>query len=465
MRLVSTTEAIDTTPSGMLLHGIMSSIAEFYSRNLAAEVTKGLSQKARSGGTVSRAPLGYRNIRTIDAEGSELRTVATDPDRAPLIRQAFRLCATGEWTVRELTEHLQHRGLTTVPTPKMASKPVQEGHLHKILVNPYYTGVTTYKGVHYEGRHEALIDVETFERCKTILESHLQGERTKKHPHFLKSTVYCGHCAERMIVQISVSKSGDRYPYLYCAGRPSKRTRCGMKAALIDEVERKISDYYRHLELDASFRVRVEAMIRDGFRSAQDEVTQEQSQLNLVRDKLERQRKKLMEAHYADAIPVDLLGREQERISTALNKIRHKCDTGAIQFEKIESNLSRALDLTVDVAAAYRAAPESIKRLFNQAFFERILIVRDDNASEGFTVAGILTAPFDTLLSSELRAAEAELRANEQDKTSASHTADGGPVVQHPGLSQAQGFSKTLLVEPRGIEPLTSCLQSRRSTN
>jgi DNA invertase Pin-like site-specific DNA recombinase len=39
--LVSTTEAISTTPSGRLLHGIMASIAEFYSQNLATEVTKG----------------------------------------------------------------------------------------------------------------------------------------------------------------------------------------------------------------------------------------------------------------------------------------------------------------------------------------------------------------------------------------------------------------------------------------
>ena len=39
-RLVSVTENIDETPSGLLLHGIMSSIAEFYSRNLANEVIK-----------------------------------------------------------------------------------------------------------------------------------------------------------------------------------------------------------------------------------------------------------------------------------------------------------------------------------------------------------------------------------------------------------------------------------------
>ena len=61
VRLVSTSENIDQTPGGMLLHGIMSSIAEFYSRNLAAEVVKGLGEKARADSTIGRAPLGYLN--------------------------------------------------------------------------------------------------------------------------------------------------------------------------------------------------------------------------------------------------------------------------------------------------------------------------------------------------------------------------------------------------------------------
>ena len=39
--LVSCSENIDETPSGLLLHGIMSSIAEFYSRNLATRSHQG----------------------------------------------------------------------------------------------------------------------------------------------------------------------------------------------------------------------------------------------------------------------------------------------------------------------------------------------------------------------------------------------------------------------------------------
>lgn len=77
--LVSATESIDQTPSGMLVHGIMSSIAEFYSRNLATEVTKGLTQKLAQGGTPMRAPVGYLNVRRTDEQGREVRTVEVDP--------------------------------------------------------------------------------------------------------------------------------------------------------------------------------------------------------------------------------------------------------------------------------------------------------------------------------------------------------------------------------------------------
>lgn len=80
-QLISVTENIDETPSGTLLHGIMSSIAEFYSRNLANEVIKGTQQKVSAGGTPSVAPIGYLNVRRL-VDGAERRTIEIDPERA-----------------------------------------------------------------------------------------------------------------------------------------------------------------------------------------------------------------------------------------------------------------------------------------------------------------------------------------------------------------------------------------------
>src|SRR5690625_289422 len=100
--LVSATENIDETPSGTLLHGIMSSIAEFYSKNLASEVVKGLTQKVTTGGTPMRAPIGYLNVRKRDDQGREYRTVEIDPERGHMIRWVFEQYATVDHTVIEL---------------------------------------------------------------------------------------------------------------------------------------------------------------------------------------------------------------------------------------------------------------------------------------------------------------------------------------------------------------------------
>jgi site-specific DNA recombinase len=389
-----------------------------------------MTQKARSGGTVGRAPLGYRNQRTVDTEGSEIRTVIVDPDRAPLVQRAFELYATGNWTIASLADHLNQRGLTTVPTPKLPSKPISEGLLHKVLTNPYFKGQTKFQGVQYDGRHETLVDEVLWQQVQNVLASHVNGERTRKHPHFLKSTIYCGECGERMIVQHSRSSSGVTYPYFFCAGRHSKRTNCTQRAVLIYEVEKKLEEQYE-------------------LRSAQSQVEAEQRDLKREQDKLERQREKLMEAHYVGAIPVDLLGREQERIGRALSQITSTLSATETKFETVENNLQQALDLTVDCGVAYKNAPEHIKRMFNQAFFEKVLVVGVVENPGDVRVEAKLRPPFDVLLGSELKRAEAEVRQVQMTKKSSGKTVKGVIQKADSAFFWSNSFNKTLLVELR----------------
>ncbi|MBC9943986.1 recombinase family protein [Leucobacter sp. cx-328] len=242
IRLVSTSENIDQTPGGMLLHGIMSSIAEFYSRNLANEVLKGMTEKVKAGGHVSRAPIGYRNIRTLEGS-TETRTVAVDEQRAEHVRWAFSAYAEDGWTIATLVDELNRRGLTTVPTPKLPEKPMGIRQVHHMLTNPFYTGVVPFKGATYPGSHEPLVDSETFAKVQTILGSRLTGERSRKHDHYLKSSVVCGGCGSRLIVQHSRSGgNGEVYEYYSCGGRHNKRTNCNFRSIQIPHLEDLIAD-------------------------------------------------------------------------------------------------------------------------------------------------------------------------------------------------------------------------------
>ncbi|MGO2747159.1 zinc ribbon domain-containing protein [Microbacterium sp.] len=81
------------------------------------------------------------------------------------------------------------------------------------------------------------MDAETFAKVQGILKGKRNGERNRQHPHYLKSTLYCGQCDMRMIVQVAKARKGDEYPYYSCLGRHFKRTTCDLRSISIVNME------------------------------------------------------------------------------------------------------------------------------------------------------------------------------------------------------------------------------------
>ena len=91
-----------------------------------------------------------------------------------------------------------------------------------------------------------------------MLASHLVGERQRDHPHYLKSSVYCGACGSRLIITNAKNRYGVVFPYLVCLGRHSKTTTCTRKALLIAKVEKMVKDHWATVRLDPALRDAVE---------------------------------------------------------------------------------------------------------------------------------------------------------------------------------------------------------------
>ena len=341
--LVSVTENIDETPSGMLMHGILASMAEFYSLNLAQEVLKGMTQKAAIGGTPTKAPLGYLNVRTTDARGRESREIQVDPERADLVRFAFTAYATGDWSLSRLAKELTARGLTTRPTPSQPAKPVTTTGLHKILTNPYYQGTVTFRGVTYDGTHQPLVDAETWLRVQTNLDANnARGERPQKYDHYLKGTLYCA-CGAKLMIERPRDKTGDRYEYFTCSGRRRKTTNCTRSAILAERAEAEIERTYQRNSLNPAQAEHVRKVLNDVFDQLEGSSEDERKLLTAQRDKLEAERLKLVQAHYADAIPLDLLKSEQDRIRASLDQITTRLDNLTNTYAEARTGLDLSL--------------------------------------------------------------------------------------------------------------------------
>jgi hypothetical protein len=66
-----------------------------------------------------------------------------------------------------------------------------------------------------------------------------------------------------------------------------------------------------------------------------------------------------------------------------------------LKIEAVQAGLATALVLARDCFDAYRTAPDSVRKMFNQAFFERIIVWTED---EGVAVGGELAEPFRSLI-------------------------------------------------------------------
>ena len=107
--------------------------------------------------------------------------------------------------------------------------------IQRLLRDPYYAGWVVYKrGTDEEqvfpGRHEALVDQETFDQVQAILNQRsLAGERPQKNTHYLKGSLYCPACGLRLTYGISTGSNGTKYPYFFCSGRINS-TSCDMRS-------------------------------------------------------------------------------------------------------------------------------------------------------------------------------------------------------------------------------------------
>lgn len=426
--LVSVTESIDETPSGTLVHGVMSAISEFYSKNLAAEVTKGLTQKIATGGTPGRAPLGYLNVRKLTEDGHEYRTVEVDPERAPLIQWAFATYAAGDTSVEKILTDLTARGLTTVATPKRPAGPVSKSGFFKLLRNPYYIGQIRYNGAVYDGNHPPIVDTEVWERVQRLLDVRARADvRFRKHEHPLKGILYCASCKSRLHLDFARNKQGIRYAYFVCSGRTSKRTTCTRKAVPVGIAEQLVATCYERIGIGEDTFKALARQVDEAFEERLASRSQELAELTSTRKRLESESEKLLAAHFADAIDLDTLKRHQDRIRAGLADIDRKLENDHEQYTGQKKYLASAMQLLTYCATMYRQSDDEAKRLANQAFFEKIYIGEDEQA------VAELAEPFNEL----------------------------APDT----LSHVGGSSKSTTVELRGFEPLTSSMPWKRATN
>ena len=487
IRLVSAKEDFGEGPYAEAIEGMVDVMNHFTNKVQGLDIQEKLRRKAVDlGGTISRARLGYLNVR-VDYEGTLVNTIAVDAKRTPLVRKAFELYATNKYSIERLEATMADLGLTTRATKRYPEQPVSGSKLHDMLGDPYYVGFVVYKNDIYPGRHEPIITPALFEQVQAVLSSRSgRGQRDRVHNHYLKGFLFCDRChrrgrTSRLIFAESTGRGGIKYQYFVCRGREDGE--CNLPHIRVELIEQSIIDHYQTLTLPSDFITEMRKLLDETLAEGTSGVKERHASLQRQLKKLGGQEDRLVDALADGSMP------------TA--KIKAKLGEIAIQRARIEAGLTNttaelnlgvqmlrdALHLVSDPAQLYQNGTDAIRRLLNETFYERFYLddpdVADDEKTPLFTELHDAhrayrhhnSAAPDGIQTATERAGHATTRPTRGSKAKKRHppTLDGDSHTwregaapgNDDGLTLASVFSvtgsgKALLVGLTGFEPATT---------
>ena len=205
VRVVSAKENISDNPEGIILEGMLESMAEYYSANLSVNVKRGQRETLAKGRFCGgRVPFGYK------IEDGKL---VADERSAPIIQHVFEAYARGV-SKKEIAKELNAKGVKSVTGKEIGVKTFQSA-----LTCPVYIGKFVRNGQEVPGCAQALISQELFDKVQTRLAANRRAPAASKAKveYLLQGKAYCGHCRARLIGESGRGRRGTVYHYYACA--------------------------------------------------------------------------------------------------------------------------------------------------------------------------------------------------------------------------------------------------------
>lgn len=224
VKVVSVKEAITDSPEGIILEGLLESMAEYYSANLSQNVRRGLRESIAKGnycgGTV---PYGYR---------VENKKLVIDDKTAPMIRYMFEEYAKGN-SKKDIIDELNRRGCMG-----RFGKPLSYNSMTHVLPNTVYIGEYKYAGSVVPGLAEPMIDRDLFAVVQERLKRNARSPAAEKAKvsYLLQGKAFCGYCGTPMVGESGRSHTGAIYNYYACHAK-KKRHGCHKKNERKDFIE------------------------------------------------------------------------------------------------------------------------------------------------------------------------------------------------------------------------------------
>lgn len=228
VRVLSVMEHISDDPTGVLMESLLEGLAEYYSKELATKIRRGLSDNAEKCMVTTALPFGYRK--------GEDGKYAIDENEAPIVREIYSRVLHGD-SLSSIIADLNSRGILT-----KRKSPWNKSSFGKLLSNERYIGYYIYGDYRIENGVPAIIDRETFDAVQQRLKLKANPrnspikKRRENSVYLLTGKIFCGYCQSAMIGKSGTSKTGRLYAYYACKKQLLEKS-CKKKKIGRDRIE------------------------------------------------------------------------------------------------------------------------------------------------------------------------------------------------------------------------------------
>ena len=202
---------VDNTAAGRMAAGVHGVFNQYFSDALSEKMKDRSAASVRAGRWPWAAPLGYVNDLKL-GNGANIRP---DSASALLVREAFELYATGQYTKIQVLKIITDKGLKTKRGQKLAAQTFDA-----LLRKPIYAGWVYSSSVPepVKGLHAPIVSQELYDAVQRVLSGRKlsSAPKRKQNPAFpLKHFVKCGVCGIPLTGGMNKGKL-KHYPNYWC---------------------------------------------------------------------------------------------------------------------------------------------------------------------------------------------------------------------------------------------------------
>ena len=240
-------EPIPEGSAGVLLEGMLEATAEWYSRQLSENVTRGMTDNAHR--------CLYNGTRIIGYTRGPDGRYALDPDGAAVVRYIFDQYTAG-YSAARICADLNARGLTTSHGKRWNIQAIL-----RVVSNERYTGTYIWGSVRVPEGMPAIVDMKTFQEAQRMKKKTGRHIEQNAVDYLLTGKAFCGLCGAAMIGDSGTSQTGVRHHYYTCQAHKARKG-CTKKSLQKDYLEGAVVDFVLdHVLSDAQIEKTADAVM------------------------------------------------------------------------------------------------------------------------------------------------------------------------------------------------------------